>query len=137
MSDINTVTLSGRLGADLELRRTQNDTAVCDVNLAVTTGYGDKEKTAWIGLVFWGKTAEAASRYLGKGRKVVVSGRLDQDEWDDKETGKKQRKTRVIVENWTFADSEKKDGATTSRASAPSQPASVAPAEPDNDDIPF
>jgi single-strand DNA-binding protein len=107
--DINTCTLTGNIGNDLELRHTPTGTAVLEFNLAVTSGFGDKKKTNWIGLTLWGKTAESAKAHLGKGRKIAVTGRLDQDEWEDKDTGKKRSKTRVIVENWTFADSSKGD----------------------------
>lgn len=105
MSDINTVTLTGRLGSDIELRYTPQGKAVCDINLAVQSGYGDNEKTSWIGLTMWDKKAEAAARYLGKGRKIAVSGRLDQETWE--QDGNKRSKTRVVVHDWTFADSEK------------------------------
>ena len=105
--DINTVTLTGNIGNDLELRYTQTGNAVLELNLAVVSGFGEKKKTNWIGCTLWGKTAESAKEYLGKGRKIAVSGRLDQDSWEDKETGKKQSKTRVTVDHWTFADSGK------------------------------
>jgi len=109
MSDINRVIVTGRMGGDLELRYTSKGTAVGEVNVAVTSGFGENEKTNWIGCTFWGKSAEAASQYLGKGRKLVIEGRLEQDEWEDRETGKKRSKTRVVVENWTFADSNRSE----------------------------
>jgi single-strand DNA-binding protein len=103
--DINNVTLTGRLGSDLELKYTKSGTAVTGCSLAVEAGFGDNKKTLWIGLDFWGKTAEAASKFLAKGRKIAVTGRLDQSEYE--KDGKTIQKTRVVVENWTFADSEK------------------------------
>lgn len=108
MGDINTVTLTGRLGSEIEMRETKQGTAVAESRLAVETGFGDNKKTAWLDITMWGKTAEAASKFLSKGRRVAVSGRLEQDEWDDKNTGQKRTKIRVVVENWAFADSEKK-----------------------------
>lgn len=106
--DLNTVSLTGRLGDNIELRETTGGKSVGEVNLAVDAGFGDNKKTIWIGLVMWGKTAEAAAQYLSRGRRIAVSGRLDQDEWRDKESGQQRRKTRVVVNEWTFADSEKK-----------------------------
>ena len=135
--DINTVILTGRLGSDIELRYTPSGIAVADVNLAVESGFGDKKKTNWIGLTIWNKSAEAAANYLGKGRKIAVSGRLDQEEWDDKETGKKQRKTRVVVENWTFADSEKSQQQARAQAPAQRQSEPMPGADDPEDDIPF
>lgn len=105
--DINTVTLTGNIGSDLELKYTKTGTAVLDFNLAVTEGFGDKKRTNWIGVKAWRKAAESMAQFLGKGRKIVVAGRLSQEEWEDKDTGKKRSKTLVVVENWTFADSGK------------------------------
>jgi single-strand DNA-binding protein len=146
--DLNTVALTGRLGSDLELKRTKNDTAVTSANIAVECGFGESKQTIWVGLVFWGKTAEAASKYLGKGKKIAVSGRLSQDEYEDKD-GKKVTKTRVTVENWTFAESDK-GGNDRQEQSAPSRytrsdanndPSNVKSyppsQDPNNDDIPF
>jgi single-strand DNA-binding protein len=133
--DINKAILTGRIGSDLELRHTKSGTAVLEMNLAVKSGFGDKEKTNWIGCTLWGASAEAASKYLGKGRKIAVSGRLDQDEWEDRETGKKRSKTRVVVEEWTFADSDKGTSANQEpRREAPKQDPTPAEGE---DDIPF
>lgn len=146
--DINNVTLTGRLGGDLELRSTATGTSVANVNLAVECGFGDRKKTAWIGLDFWGKSAESASKFLGKGRKVAVSGRLEQSEYEDK-NGNKVTKTRVVVENWTFADSEKSGNrdegsvAPPRREAAPQStlettaPMSGGGRSDDDDDIPF
>ena len=120
--DINTVTLTGRLGGDIELRYTKTGAAVANVNLAVESGFGDNKKTNWFGLDFWGKAAESAGQYLAKGRKIAISGRLDHSEYEDRETGKKVSKTRVVVESWTFADSERRAaGGDGQRAEKPRQ----------------
>lgn len=142
MSDINTVSLTGRLGADIELRYTPQGKAVADVNLAVQSGFGDNEKTLWIGLTLWDKRAEAAAKYLGKGRKIAVSGRLDQETWE--KDGQKRSKTRVVVHDWAFADSEKSErdtGPTTTRNVHDREAARTSQqsygADQDGDDIPF
>ncbi len=105
--DINTCVITGNIGSDLELKHTNSGTAVLDFNLAVTEGFGDKKRTNWIGVKAWSKAAESMAQFLGKGRKIVVAGRLSQEEWEDKDTGKKRSKTLVVVDNWTFADSGK------------------------------
>lgn len=144
--DINTVTLTGNIGNELELRYTQTGTAVLELNLAVVSGFGDKKKTNWIGCTLWGKTAESAKEYLGKGRKIAVSGRLNQDSWEDKDTGKKQSKTRVTVEHWTFADSGKGERQESSQPARRAESAPERRQEPvhqpatggaDDEDIPF
>lgn len=153
--DINTVTLTGRLGGDIDLRYTATGTAVANVNLAVESGFGDKKKTHWFGLDFWGKAAESAKEYLAKGRKIAISGRLDHSEYE--KDGKTVSKTRVVVEQWTFADGERRTGGDGQRSEQPRQRAEAPArrqetpparrAEPqrelpigggdDDDDIPF
>jgi single-strand DNA-binding protein len=109
---MNQVNLIGRLGSDPEIRYTPKGTAVTNVNLAVDDGWGDKKKTHWIGLVLWDKTAEIAGKYTGKGRQVAISGRLTQEEWEDKETGKKRGKTVVTVERLhLLSDNQKSEAA--------------------------
>jgi len=122
--DLNTVALTGRLGGDVEVRFTPSGKAVADVNLAVDCGYGEREHTSWIGLTLWGKQAEAAAQHLGKGRKVALTGRLNQESWEDKD-GNKRSKTRVVVSSWTFADSKGQQAQT------------PAPVQDDNDEMPF
>lgn len=144
MSDLNTVALSGRLTADIELRYTPKGTAVAEVNLANETGWGDKKKTNFVGLTLWDKTAESAAKLLGKGRRVIVHGQLSQEEWEDKQTGQKKSKTRVKVDSWHFADDKPSGGISKVDNAAPqgnSEPASTTKpsgdAGDDDDDIPF
>jgi single-strand DNA-binding protein len=125
MKNLNCITLTGRLGRDFELRYTPSNTAVAENSLAVSTGYGDQEKTVWVPLTFWGKGAESAAQHLGKGRECIIKGRLDQDEWTDKSTGEKKTKMKVTVEDWGFIG-PKPDGqpAQPSTTSQPSPSAS-------------
>ena len=106
---MNHVHIIGRLGGDIELRHTPSGKAVCEVNIAVDDGYGENKKTAWLGTVFWDKTAEIAAKFLSKGDQVGVTGRLTQDEWEDKETGKKRTKTKITCER-LYLIGGKKDG---------------------------
>lgn len=94
---------SGHLGQKPELRSTDGGLSVAECNLAVTEGWGDKQKALWFGLVAWGKTAESMAEHLDKGSEILVEGRLTQEEWEDKGTGKRRNKTRIIVERWEFA----------------------------------
>lgn len=137
MGDINNVSLTGRLGQNFELRHTPQGTAVTENNLAVQDGFGDKEKTYWVGITIWGKSAEAAAKYLEKGRKIAISGRLTQDSWEDKDTGKPRTKTRVTVENWTFADSKGSESKAPQQSTEPVTTRNVHPDQNSGDDIPF
>jgi len=109
---MNNVTLMGRLTKDPELRYTTNNTPVAGFNLAVDRDYapqGKEKETDFFPCVVWQKKGEAASKYLSKGRRIGVVGRLQNRSWDDTE-GKKHNITEIIVENWYFADDKKKEG---------------------------
>lgn len=133
---MNSVNLIGRLGRDPELRHTPSGKAVCELNLAVDNGYGENKTTAWIGCVLWDKTAEIAAQHLRKGDQCAVSGRLTQDTWDDKETGKKQTKTKVTVERLHFVGGKKEGQSAAPPTQRESRDNSAAMADAD-DDIPF
>lgn len=104
---LNTVILQGRLTRDPELRHTQTGTPVASFTLAVDRGFRsqDDRQADFIDIVAWRGTAELVSRYLSKGRMVVVSGRLQIRDWTDKDGGKR-RSTEVIAESVHFCDSK-------------------------------
>ena len=137
---MNQVNLIGRVGADPELRYTGSGKAVTEINLAVDDGFGENKRTAWIGVTIWGSTAECAGKYVRKGDRLGITGRLSQDEWEDKATGKKQRKTKVTCEQMTLlgdkrADQPPRDPA--APASAAKSTEAVTKPDDDCDDIPF
>ena len=109
---MNSVNIIGRVGQDIEVRFTQSGKAVAELNLAVDDGWGENKKTAWIGVVLWGATAELAGKALQKGDRVGISGRLSQDEWEDKTTGKKQRKTKITGQNMTLLSPKREQSET-------------------------
>ena len=89
----------GNLGRDAELRYTQGGTAVANFNMACTDTWYDRdnqkqERTEWVRVVVWGKTAEALQEYLTKGKQVSVVGSLQTREWQDKD-GNKRYTTEV------------------------------------------
>lgn len=112
---LNRVQLIGNLGKDIELKYTQSGTPVASVSIATSSSYKDKqeqwqEKTEWTNLVFWAKLAEIAGEYLHKGSKVYVEGRLETQSWDDKQSGKKQYKTQVVVSDLIMLDGKSDNG---------------------------
>lgn len=107
---MNSVNIIGRVGGEIELRYTPSGKAVAALTLAVDDGFGENKKTAWIGVTLWGATAECASKYVRKGDRLGISGRLSQEEWEDKATGKKQRKTKVTCENMHLLTDKRSDG---------------------------
>ena len=105
MSDTNTVILTGNLTRDPELRFTPNGVAVANVGLASNRKYrqGDeiKDEACFIDVTAFGSTAEAVAKYLEKGRKVLVEGRLRFQSWES-EVGQRRSKLDVIAERVNF-----------------------------------
>ena len=99
MGSVNKVILVGNLGRDAELRYTPGGAAIAKFSLATTEKWSDKsggqqERTEWHNIDLWGKQAETLAEYLTKGKQVYVEGRLQTDEYTDKE-GIKRKSVRV------------------------------------------
>ncbi len=148
----NKITIIGNLGRDPELRYTPQGDAVCDFSVAVNDRKRDKagdwqDITTWFKVSFWGKQAENASKYLAKGRQVYIEGRLQLEEWTDRDGNNRQtlairgselqfisdrsgdeRSPQSTSDN-DFAD--KTDNSNTDSIATNSSPA------PTDDDIPF
>lgn len=126
----NKTQVGGRLTRDPEVKKTNAGTAVAEISVAVNRKWRDpagniKEEVDFIDVTLWGKTAELAEKYLTKGRSVFIDGRLQLETWDDKTTGQKRSKLKVVGEALQFIN----DG----KASAAPAPAAVE----ETDDIPF
>lgn len=112
MASLNKVMLIGNLTRDPEVRFTPKGTAVCDMAIAVNRRYvneatGERqEEVTYLDIVLWGKQAELAGQYLSKGKPIFIEGRLQMDSWEDKATGQKRTKIRIICENMQFIDSK-------------------------------
>src|SRR5205814_10292755 len=156
MASFNKVILLGNLTRDPEIRYTPKGSAVCDLGIAVNRQYtlenGERrEEVTYVDVVLWARLAEIAAEYLKKGRPVFIEGRLQLDTWDDKQSGQKRSKLRVIGENMQMLGSRPGGAAGTGGASEagdedrparattppPRPAAAAAPAEPDEDEIPF
>lgn len=111
MASFNKVILVGNLTRDPQARFTPGGTAVAEIGLAVNRSWMNKntnqreEEVTFIDVTLWGRTAEVASEYLSKGRPVLIEGRLQLDQWDDKESGQKRSKLKVVGENMTMLGS--------------------------------
>ena len=102
MASVNKVILVGNLGADPEVRYTQNSQPVANFRIATTDVWTDREgsrqeRTEWHNIVAWGKLGEICGKYLKKGKQIYVEGRLQTRQWEDKEGGK--RYTTEVVAN--------------------------------------
>ena len=103
MANFNKVMLMGNLTRDVELRYTPKGSAVADIGMAInrvwTNDQGQRqEDTTYVDVTLWGRSAEIAQQYLGKGIGVMIEGRLHLDTWDDKATGQKRSKLKVVGE---------------------------------------
>ena len=153
----NRVILQGNLTKDPERRVTTSGMAVCEFTVAVN-GTRKDDAPYFGAVVVFGNTAEACSRYLGKGSQVLVDGKLKNDEWEDRQTGQKRSKTRIIADSVQFIgerrNSRQNDvsgsniGITENGQNThprfgredqppPPPPPNYQPQEPEEDEIPF
>lgn len=107
MASLNKVMLIGNLTRDPEVRFTPKGSAVSDLGIAVNRTYvtdsGEKmQETTYVDVVVWSRLAELAGQYLHKGSPVFIEGRLQMDTWEDKATGQKRSKIRVVADNLQF-----------------------------------
>jgi single-strand DNA-binding protein len=155
MASFNKVIIAGNLTRDPELRYTPKGTAVARISLAVNRSYSTetgekKEEVTFVDVDVWGRQAEVISQYMKKGRPLLVEGRLKQDSWEDKTTKQKQSKLKVVLESFSFIDSNRPEGGAAPEAPRPPRPAAAAPAPsvpsspgggdadaPNDDDVPF
>ena len=165
MASVNKVIIIGNLTRDPEIKYTPKGTAIADIGLAVNRTYstdsGEKrEEVTFIDVTLWGRVAEIVGEYCKKGRPLYVEGRLQLDTWDDKTSGQKRSKLKVIGENIQLLGSREggpagggsgsggessEGGRSEPRSSSsfkkPAAPPPRPPADPDldaeGDDIPF
>ena len=116
MASFNKVILVGNLTRDPQVKYTTGGTAVTEIGLAVSRQWTDKqsntrkEETTFVDITLWGRTAEIAGEYLSKGKQVLIEGRLQLDTWDDRESGQKRSKLKVVGENMTMLGSRADGG---------------------------
>ena len=159
MANLNKVMLIGNLTRDPEVKHTAKGTVVADLGLAINrVWYNEQnqkqEDTTFVDVTLWGRQAEVAQQYLTKGSPCYVEGRLTLDTWDDKTTGQKRSKLKVVGEMLQLLGSKPGGGSgggggyserppqassAPQQRSGPPQGASAAPAEDfqEDDDIPF
>lgn len=113
MPSLNKVTVLGNLTRDPQVRYTPSGQAVADIGMALNRQWLDKESNqrkeecVFLDITLWGRQAEVAGEFLQKGALVLIEGRLQLDQWDDKETGKKMSKLKVVGENLVMLGGKK------------------------------
>ena len=154
MGSVNRVFLVGNLGRDVEVRHTPSGNAVGNFSLATTDNWTDKsgqrqERTEWHRVDVWGRQAESLQPYLTKGKQICVEGRLQTDEWNDRD-GNKRYTTKIVANRITLlggrgdgggrgdVGGDRGDfGGGPGPQDAPTGGGGSAPAELTEDDIPF
>lgn len=149
MPNLNRVLLMGNLTRDPEVKFTTKGTAIASFGIAINRTYkpegGEKrEEVTFVDLTAFGRTAEVIGEYFKKGKPIFIEGRLQLNQWDDKTTGKKMTKLKVVVDSFEFLGGRDDEGGQRTNplpsrqaASRPPKP----PADPDldvqADDVPF
>ncbi len=121
MASYNRVILVGNLTRDIELRYTQGGMAVTDAGLAVNDRRKNQsgewiDETTFVDVTLWGRTAEVASEYLGKGSAILVEGRLKLDTWETE--GQKKSKLRVVCDRMQMLGGRGEGGSPSGRGEA-------------------
>jgi len=156
MAYLNKVFLIGNLTRDPELRVTPKGTAICQFGIAVNRQFKDesgatRDETTFVDVEAWGKQGELVSKYLAKGSLAMVEGRLKLDQWEDKTSGQKRSKLKVILDNVQFLSTRGSGGggaphgpsedgeaqAPGSPATPAAKPSSPAGKEHGDEDVPF
>ena len=107
MASLNKVILLGNLTRDPDLRSLPSGQAVCELGLAVGRRYVNNsgqevEETCFVDIVVWGRSATNCKQFLEKGSQVLVEGRLQLDQWEDRNGGGKRSRLRVVAEQVQF-----------------------------------
>ena len=135
MPNLNKVILMGTLTRDPELKYTPKGNAIAEVGLAINRTYkvGDekREEVTFVDVTLFGRVAEIVGEYCKKGRPLFVEGRLQLDKWDDKQTGQKRSKLKVVGDNIQLLSGKESSESGERRQAAP--PPKKAAADPDFD----
>ncbi len=136
--NLNKVLLGGRLTRDPEIRYSPKGAAICEFGVAVNRTWKSesgekKEEVTFLDVTFFGKSGEAIAQYLKKGQPIFIEGRLNLAQWDDKQTGAKRSKVKVVGESFQFVGG--KESGSSPRSAPPAQ-TTTAP-EPEDQSVPF
>ncbi len=127
--------VAGNITRDPEMRMTTGGSQVCSFAIAVNRSFKDssgnqQDQVSYIDCVAWGKSAELICQYVHKGSALLVSGRLEQRSWEDKNSGQRRSRTEIVVEDFSFIGGTNGGGAG-NYGGGSSKSASSASSEPD------
>lgn len=101
MSDVNNITLSGRLTRDAVLKTLNTGNSLCEFSIASNRQLSNNEETVYMDVDLWGKRGESIAQYLVRGKYVIVTGRLKQDLWTGQD-GSKKSKVILVADSVTM-----------------------------------
>jgi len=141
MSGVNKVILIGNLGKDPEVKYLESKVPVANFTLATNSTWKDKdgskqEHTEWHNIVLWRGLAELSEKYLHKGDKVYIEGRIKTRSWEDKDNVKRYT-TEIVAENMTMLSGKKAEDTPVPVAREESASASISDPGKPVDDLPF
>ena len=139
MANFNQVVMAGHLTKDPEVKELASGDTVCNFRIAVNSGYKEKKETLFIDTSCWNNQAINCGKYLKKGRNVMISGRLKQDEWQDSE-GNTQRRMSIVAQQVQFLNGTADGSTPEAKPAAPKQkvkPQAAKVEQPAEDEIPF
>jgi single-strand DNA-binding protein len=139
---INKVILVGRLGKDPEIRSTPNGTTVAKFTMATDERFTDKsgekqERTEWHDIEAWDRLAEICGQYLRKGSLIYIEGTIRTDTWDDKETGQKRSRKKIVAREMKMLDKKRDENGGGAYAGAARKSSGAATQVEEDDDVPF
>lgn len=132
--------ITGNITRDPELRTTPSGSQVCSFSVAVNRTFKDSSGTSQETVSFfdcsaWGRSAEIINQYAKKGTGILVSGRLEQRSWEDKNTGQKRSRVEIIVEEFSFLGGTDRSSSVSSSESSASEPEVIPDDIPEDGDI--
>lgn len=107
--------IAGNVTRDPEMRTTPSGSQVCSFTIAVNRSFrgsdgNQQESVSYLDCVAWGKSGETINQYIHKGSALLVSGRLEQRSWDDKNTGQKRSRVEIVVDDFSFIGGDRAGG---------------------------
>ena len=140
--------VAGNVTRDPEMRATGSGSQVCSFAIAVNRSYRDssgnqQDQVSYLDCVAWGKSAEVICQYVHKGSALLVSGRLEQRSWEDKNSGQRRSRTEIVVDDFSFIGGNGNGGGGSGSDSGGSKSSSSSAAKEDDfgsdvvpDDVP-
>ena len=134
---MNVWNFTGHLGHDCAVKSTQSGKSVCEFSVAVTSGYGDNQKTTWANCVLFGKRAEGKlPEHLVTGQKVAISGEVTLEQWEAKD-GSKGKTLKVYVNSLDLIGAKSEPKQQPAQQAPPPQQAEPGKYDDFDDNIPF